>query len=114
MKKKALLIWELVPEEIKFYLLPQEVVDLHNGLLDMCNNKYINHVDTSDALTDELLLINWAVTSEKDVEDVCDQDNVSERELSLGAQWCKYEYTDLPNLPEDTVINKVYRMGFLL
>lgn len=114
MKTVTLLIWELVPEEVKFYLLPQEVVDLHQGLLDMCNNKYINHVDTPDALTDELMLINWAVTSEEYVEEAWQTEGITERELSLGAQWLQYEYTDLPNLPEDTVINKVYRMGFLL
>jgi hypothetical protein len=110
----TLLIWELVPEEVKFFLLPQDVVDLHQGLLDMCNNKYINHVDVPNALTDELLLINWAVTPEEYVEQARQQENITERELSLGAQWLKYEYTDLPNLPEDTVITKVYRMGFLL
>lgn len=111
MSNAAILIWEEIPEKVRVFLLPEEVLNEHTQLLKKCHGYYVNSVACEDDVTDDLLIINWAVSEY--AEDALKQGDIPERELSLAGQWCQYECTNLPNLPADMVITKVYQMGFV-
>ncbi len=99
----VLLIWEENPEQIKFYLLPEEEANKHREYLDQAHDKMIN----SDDMNDGMRFLNTALASH--------EAEVAEEgfEDYLGV-WAKHQYKHTANPITGVNITKVYKSGFCL
>lgn len=64
---KTLLVWEQIPEETNFFLIPNEVLANNNwqDLMKQANNTFINVSDENDGLR----FLNAALLDEKYIDD---------------------------------------------
>lgn len=130
----TLLIWELVPEDTHFYLIPNEEVDKDNrlSLMKQAHYHYINQSERNDGLD----FLNAALTPEEHInnDDYFDdgttfmQDpNVSKRSLvkvkthePAPKEWrcifAKYKISedDMANPIENAHITRAFLSGFIL
>jgi hypothetical protein len=92
----TLLIWEIIPEETKLFLIPNHVADQYVQLLDQAHNKFVNF----GALNPGLEFLNYAVLKEKGV------DNKNARGVFANYEVDK----DMPL--KNVLITRVYLSGF--
>lgn len=95
----TLLIWQTIPENSDFYLIPNEVADKYKHFLKEAHNLFIN----SDDMNDGMRFLNSALG-----EDVPEEGF----EDSLGI-FCQYK-VDIKAPILDSHITTVYLSGFVL
>jgi len=99
----SLLVWEIIPEDTEFYLIPNEVLDSneYRQYLEQAHFTYIN----VDEYNEGLKFLNTALASKKD--------GIAEEgfEEYLG---CFTQYKKDNDKPLKSIITTVYLSGFNL
>jgi hypothetical protein len=98
----SLLVWHLVPEQVKMYLIPNSVASKYREFLDQAHSKLINAHDMNDGLR----FLNAAISEEKGFE----TDGFEKYE----GIFVKYERNISQDPIVGVVITSVYSSGFIL
>jgi len=103
---KTLLVWEEIPEDRRFYLIPNEIVSKYQEFFDAAHNKYINCDEDNEGMR----FLNNALSAEKtDAEEGWDDGDFNQYRGVLR----EYQVpTEQPVRGE--VITDVYLSGFAL
>lgn len=103
----TLLIWEEIPESIKFYVIPDANLDEEDRkVLDRCQGKYINHTEQTDEESRALDCVNAALTENREY-------------LPSGhppnSKWaCRFQDYKTEAGPLGVTISHIVQCGFLL
>ena len=99
----TLLVYELRPEEVKFYLIPNEVItDRHRELLSLAHNSMMNADDTNEGME---FLCNALADEEKYcLEDAPEEDKCIWHQYLQDVEW----------RPIKAEIDHVYYSGYFL
>lgn len=63
----TLLVWETIPEETDFYLIPNEVADKYRSYLEQAHHKFINAQEMNEGMA----FLNTALGDEMAEEGFC-------------------------------------------
>ena len=96
----SLVIYEMVPEETRLFLLPNAVADLYRDFLTQAHNKFVNNDEMNEGM--HFLM---AATSPK-------MEYVDEDMKDVGCIF--HQYLLVNELPFEGTITHVYVTGFCL
>jgi hypothetical protein len=100
----TLLVWEVLPEDTHFYLIPNSVADEYRHCLEQAHNRFLNCNEENEGM----LFLNVAL-----IEDPADAvDMAFKQYAAIFAPYKQEVHHDKPII--DTYITHVYLSGFAL
>ncbi|KVR21745.1 hypothetical protein WK13_34980 [Burkholderia ubonensis] len=105
--KKVLLVWQMVPESVEWYAIPDPAAE-ELAALKSAHGAYINATATTPVQEAALGLINAAITSKDG-----SAEGFGPTERTWLHRWADYKVEEAA-LPELSGIDAVFTCGFLL